>query len=102
MLAPLRTLGDPLAQRCDILIAEPRTMVGLRHEVIGIIGDDARDHFRLLRFPGHHDGFPRLAFSENLIAENERNLARLLDAAVAGDAVLVEDGLDVAREVDSR
>ena len=62
VLTPLRSLGDPLPQRFHIRIAEARTVFGLRHEVVGIIGDHAGDHFRLLRLPGHDDGFPGLAF----------------------------------------
>ena len=102
MLAPFRALGDPFPQGLHIGFAEARAVVGLRHEIVGIIGDHTGDHFRFLRLPGHDDGFPRLAFSENLVAENERDSAGLLDPAVAGDAVLVEDGLDVAGEINFR
>ena len=77
-------------------------MLGLGHEVVFVIGENTRDHFRSLRLPGNHYGLSRLALPKNLVAENEGHFPCFLHTAMAGDAVLVQDGLHVAGEIDLR
>ena len=63
MLAPLCSLGDPLAQRFHIAVTEARAVIGLGHQLIGIFTDDPNDHFRFIGFPRYDNNFVRLAFS---------------------------------------
>ena len=101
VLAPRRTFCDPSAECLDIRIAEAWAVLGLRHEIIFIIRNDAGDHFGKLGLAGDDDGFSRLTLAQHLVAENEGNIARLFDSAVASDAVFVQNGLDVPVEIDS-
>src|SRR4051812_18167195 len=66
------------------------------------MGGDARNQFRCARPARNDDGAARLAFAQSLFAIRKGDAGRLLHAAVAGDALAVENGPDVAIEIDRR
>ena len=103
VLAPLGALGDPLAERGDLGFIEGAALavLGGGHAVLVAVGqEDAVEEFRFAGLAGDDGGFAGLAGGEGLVALGEGDVAGLFDAAVAGGAVLVEDGADVAVEVD--
>src|ERR1700733_5894992 len=73
----------------------------IRHAVFWIVRDQALHQLRGIRITGHDRPVARLADSDRLVAVDKRNIVFLPDPAVAGDAVLVEDGPNIAAEFDA-
>lgn len=94
VLAPRDAFGDPLTQDGDLRIGESvgGDLDG-RHALEDVVGDDALDEEAGLRVAGLNR-FKRAIAS----VEAEAGLAGVLIRAVALEAVVGEDGSDIARE----
>ena len=73
----------------------------VRHAFFWIVGDQACHQLRGIGITRHDRPVAGLADSERLVAVDKRNIVSLPDSAMTGDAVLIEDGPDIAAEIDS-
>jgi hypothetical protein len=92
-----RALRDPLLQQILLLGSEDFVRIGRRHQVLGIVREDALDQFALARLAGH-DCF---AF-ESGFAEVEAEFAFALAGIrpVAGETIVGKDGANRLIEAD--
>src|SRR5205823_4602447 len=95
--------GDPLLERVDLPGAERVLGPRRRHDVLVRMRGDALDEDALVRLAGD-DGWPRLAAAQGRVAlvQTQLALAVLLVHAVAVEAMLRENGPDVAIEGERR
>src|SRR5262249_21190798 len=96
----LCALLDPAAENSDLLSGEFLACVRGRHAVVGIGSGDALDQLAPGRLAGA-DGGTAVAVPESALAsiEAQAGLAGLLIGAVTLEAVLRQNGADIAVEV---
>ena len=98
VLPPDGALGDPATQDIHLLLGQPGLVgLGRRHELILVGGDDAFDQGADVRLAGH-EGF--LGDGRLADVQPQLGLAVRFVLAVAAEAVVGEDGQDVAAEAD--
>ncbi len=100
VLPPFGALGDPASEDVDLLRLQARLVrLRRRHHLVGVLTEDACDEVAAPRVARHdraHAVVLRRGAFEGV--ETEVGLAVRLVRAVAGEAVLGEDGEDVAAE----
>ena len=74
-------------------------MIGRRHPFI-VAGGDSLQQERMIGITRHDGYVARFGFGGDGGPPNERQPRSLLDPAVAGDAMLIEDGPDLRIEID--
>jgi len=94
----LRALGNPAAEDFFLRGSERRTRLRRRHVLFRVVGRDAIDQFARLGI-ARHDGL--LGDGDLALVEAELGFALAGVRAVAGEAVIGEDGADVAVEFDA-
>ena len=101
VLAPRRALGDPGLEQGQLFGGNRLMLLRRRHDLLGVLRFDALDERAQLGLAGHDRdvAFP-VGLRGGLVVEAQLGLARLLVGSVAGDAVLGEDGTDLAAEAD--
>ncbi len=100
MLPPLCTLFDPGSKEAYLARVQLLSRPGRRHALSGILGGDALHEPAVLRVFGHHH-LVAAAVGKDPIAgvQSEVHLALALIGTMAGEAVLRQDGPDVAVEL---
>ena len=99
MLTPLGTLLDPLAQGSDLGIGQTWTVIGLGHELIGILGEDATHELGVVGVAGNDRALAGLTCGEGFVAVEKGDFTGGFDPAMACGAMLGEEGADVAVEL---
>jgi hypothetical protein len=76
-------------------------LLGRRHHLVGILGEDAGNEQALVRIAGRdHALAVAVTLGVLFIVETKFSLAAFFVRSVAGDAVLRENGADLAAEGD--
>ncbi len=98
---PRGALGDPRFEEVDLLGGEMASGGGGRHLIVGVGGDDAFEDGAFVRVFGV-DGIATFdgRFCAGFGVESQVGFPLLCVGAVAMEAVIGEDGADVAIEVD--
>lgn len=96
MLFPFSTFGDPCFDELDFCCFERGAVFRLGHHFLGIFAADATHDIRGIGFSWHDGDLPRFGLHERAIPINERKSARFFNPAMAGCAILQEDGTDIA------
>ena len=91
--------GNPLAQRSNFFRIQCSPMIGRRHPFV-VAGGDSLQQERMFGITRHYRYVARFGFGGDCSPPNERQPRSLLDAAVAGDAVLIENRANLRAELD--
>lgn len=97
---PRSSLPNPAGQVLNLLLVECFARFCQRHTLFVVVGGYSVIQFALFRFAGDNDGIPLGSReSPRLGVQTQFPLAILRIGAVAGVAVLREDGADIAVEI---
>src|SRR5690606_34684362 len=99
MLTPLGALTNPFSQKFDFFGRQRVFLV--RHSFLGIRRFEPTDHLAFFRMARNDGQLARLGSVECILPEKKTESTVALYAAVAGDAVLVQDGFDLRIEINS-
>ena len=69
------------------------------HPRFGILGSDSFDQLGIVGIAGNDGGPARLSLAQRFFAKGEGDACLLADSSVAGTAILIQNGADVAAEV---
>src|SRR5262249_2239682 len=95
-------LVNPPPQRLDLLRGQRAVRVGRRHDLVGVLAADAADDLAL-RGPAGNDHGPAPLLAEGALpgVQTQGGPARAGVGAVAMEAVVGQDGQDVAGKLDT-
>ena len=96
----LRALIDPRAEHADLVGRKALAFAVGRHQKIFVDAGDEANQLTLAALAGNERRFAVIAAGGQRLMAIDAKIALLLLLAVASDAVLLEDRLDIAREVD--
>ena len=104
VLLPSGSLTHPLLEEVDLGGGERLSMLGRRHDFVGILRQDALDQGAALGLSGDQGVLPRFELQEGvfLTVQAQTCLALALIWSMAGEAMLGENGADLSVEVDGR
>ena len=97
MLTPFCALLDPSCQNADLFSGEWFLLVG--HTDLRIRCVDAPNHLTVVGIAGHDGNFSGFRRIEGFLAEKETEAAVLFNAAVAADAPLIQNWLNLGTEI---